>query len=56
MTPMACHELIELLSKAKTVEDIHSVCSKFSAQFGFDHFIYGAQLPTSFVNPYFIIH
>ena len=55
MTPTACHELIELLCKAKTAEDIHSACSKFSAQFGFDHFIYGAQLPTSFVKPYFII-
>lgn len=49
------YELIDSLSEAKTVEDIHSVCSKFSVQFGFDHFIYGAQLPTSFVKPYFII-
>jgi DNA-binding CsgD family transcriptional regulator len=55
MTHQLCHDLIELLSKAKTVEDIHSVCETFSAQFGFDHFIYGSQLPTSFVNPYYLI-
>ncbi len=55
MTPSNCHEMIESLAKAKTVEDIHSICSRFSAQFGFDHFIYGAQLPTSFVKPSFTI-
>ncbi len=55
MTPSCCHDLIELLSKAKTVEHVHSVCAKFSDQSGFDHFIYGAQLPTSFVKPCFTI-
>src|SRR3990172_8609741 len=49
------HDLIDSLYKAITAEDIHSVCSKFSAQFGFEHFIYGAQLPTSFVKPSCII-
>lgn len=54
MTHQLCHDLIELLSKAKTVEDIHSACDKFSTQFGFDLFLYGARIPTSFVKPYFI--
>lgn len=49
-----CHELIDLLSKAKTVEDIHVLCATFCEQFEFDRFLYGARIPTSFVKPYFI--
>lgn len=54
MTPANCQELIELLSKAGTVEEIHSVCSALCEQLGFDRFLYGARIPTSFVKPYFI--
>ena len=55
MTPKKnCHELIDLLSKADTVEEIHSACSSLCDQFGFDRFQYGARIPTSFVKPYFI--
>lgn len=54
MSPANCHELIELLSKADTVEEIHTVCSAFCDQLGFDRFLYGARIPTSFVKPYFI--
>ncbi|MBI3778527.1 MAG: LuxR family transcriptional regulator [Gammaproteobacteria bacterium] len=54
MTSAHCHELIELLSKAGTVEEIHSACSALCEQFGFDRFQYGARIPTSFVKPYYI--
>ncbi|MHB8623415.1 MAG: LuxR family transcriptional regulator [Sulfuricaulis sp.] len=55
MTPInTCHELIDLLSKAKTVEDLHTACSMLCKQFEFDRFQYGARIPTSFVKPYFI--
>jgi LuxR family quorum-sensing transcriptional regulator LasR len=49
------HELIDSLSKAKTVEELHAACSTLCKRHGFDHFIYGAQLPTSFVKPYNVI-
>jgi DNA-binding CsgD family transcriptional regulator len=54
MTPKACHELIDLLSKATTVEDVHAVCTRLCDRFGFDRFQYGARIPTSFVKPYYI--
>lgn len=55
MTPKKnCHELIDLLSRVKTVEEIHSLCAAFCDQFDFDRFLYGARIPTSFVKPYFI--
>ena len=54
MTQLDCHELVDLLSKADTVEEIHSACSALCDQFGFDRFQYGARIPTSFVKPYFI--
>ncbi|MDO8682550.1 MAG: LuxR family transcriptional regulator [Armatimonadota bacterium] len=54
MAKINCHELIDLLSKADTVEAIHSACSSLCDQFGFDRFQYGARIPTSFVKPYFI--
>ncbi len=49
-----CQELIDALSNAETVESIHSICGKLVEQNGFDRFIYGARIPTSFVKPYFI--
>lgn len=48
------NELIDSLSQIKTVEDLHATCSAFCEQFGFDRFLYGARLPTSFIKPYFI--
>jgi len=54
MTSANFHELIDSLSKANTVEDIHTVCSLFCERFDFDRFLYGARLPTSFVKPYLI--
>ena len=55
MTPKKnCHELIDLLSRVKTVEEIHSLCATFCEQFEFNRFLYGARIPTSFVKPHFI--
>lgn len=47
-------ELIGALSKTETVEDIHAICAEWCRQFGFDHFLYGARIPTSFTKPHYI--
>ena len=49
-----CFELIEAVSHAETVESLHSICADACQQSGFERFIYGARIPTSFVKPYFI--
>jgi len=49
-----CFELIEAVSQADTVEALHAVCADACQQSGFERFIYGARIPTSFVKPYFI--
>ena len=54
MEPTSCHELIDALTNAETVDSIHSICGHLCEQHGFDRFIYGARIPTSFVKPYFI--
>ncbi|MHB8623416.1 MAG: autoinducer binding domain-containing protein [Sulfuricaulis sp.] len=54
MAYTSCHELIDLLSKANTVEDIHTLCSVLCHQFGFDQFQYVARLPTPLSKPYYI--
>lgn len=55
MTPTSCHELINAVSQAATVEDIHKVCAELTHRCEFEQFIYGASIPTSFVKPYLII-
>jgi DNA-binding CsgD family transcriptional regulator len=55
MTPANCHELIESLSKANTVEEIHATCSALCNQFGFDQFQYVARLPAAAsIKPHYI--
>lgn len=54
MAYTSCHELIDLLSKANTVEDIHSLCSVLCNEFGFDQFQYVARLPAPYINPHYI--
>jgi LuxR family transcriptional activator of bioluminescence operon len=55
MTPANCHELIESLSKASTVEEIHSACSALCNQFNFDQFQYVARLPAAAsIKPHYI--
>jgi len=44
-------ELIDAISRADTVEDIHAFCASLCHRYGFDYFHYGAQIPTSFLRP-----
>ena len=53
--PLNCQELIELCQTAETVDEIHNICSIASNQFGFEQFMYGSRVPTSFVRPQLII-
>ncbi|VAW82547.1 Autoinducer-binding transcriptional regulator, LuxR family [hydrothermal vent metagenome] len=50
----SCFELIEAVSAAETVEALHTICADACWQSGFERFIYGARIPTSFVKPHFI--
>lgn len=51
MNQRNCHQYIEAFSQAASVEEIHAACSSLCRDFGFDHFIYGARIPTSLVKP-----
>lgn len=51
MTPLRCQELIDTLTRAGTIEEIHALCCVLCKESGFDHFIYAARIPTSFVKP-----
>ena len=48
-------ELIEQMHNAASVEELHRCGSRFAESYGFEHFIYGASIPTSFVQPQTII-
>lgn len=50
-----CQELIEQSGNAKSVEEIHAICSTACELFGFEQFMYGGRVPTSFVRPQLII-
>jgi len=54
MATTSCIELIDTVSRAETVDALHSICSRLCEDYGFERFIYGARIPTSFVKPYFI--
>ncbi len=45
---------IDNVSRADSVDALHKACSELCENYGFDRFIYGARIPTSFVKPYFI--
>ena len=45
-----CQELIEESQRASSVEELHAICSKACQMFGFDQFLYGSRVPTSFVR------
>lgn len=45
------YELSEQLTRAQSVDEIHDLCSRICETFGFDHFVYGARVPTSLVKP-----
>lgn len=55
MTPSRCHEFIDSIAQATTVEQIHDVCSELCAACEFEQFIYAASVPTSFVKPSLIV-
>jgi len=54
-TSFDTQELIQQSLAATTVEDIHLICSLACKHFGFDQFMYGSRVPTSFVRPQLII-
>ncbi len=54
MAQTSLNEFIDVLSKANAVEDIHEICSGFCYFSEFEHFIYGARMPTSLTQPSFI--
>jgi len=47
-------DYIDTVSRADSVDALHEVCADLCEDYGFDRFIYGARIPTSFVKPYFI--
>lgn len=55
MDPKDLASLIEETKRLRSMEEVHSFCTKLCRNYGFDHFIYGARIPTSFVKPQFII-
>lgn len=48
-------DLIGATYDSVSVEDVHQVCTQICRTFGFDHFIYGARFPSSFVQPFVLI-
>ena len=48
-------ELMEELNKAREYVQIQHTVISFCRDFGFDHFIYGARIPTSLVTPSYIV-
>lgn len=51
MELVKCCEIIDSISRALTLEQLHSICNDLCKHFGFDYFIYGVQLPTLFAKP-----
>jgi DNA-binding CsgD family transcriptional regulator len=47
-------DMIDAVAKAETVDCLHTICAGVCQEYGFDRFIYGARIPTSFVKPYYI--
>jgi len=52
MPAATCHQFIEALERAGTVEEIHAVCSQICCHYGFEHFAYIARIPVSLAKPY----
>ncbi|HKJ94827.1 MAG TPA: LuxR family transcriptional regulator [Gammaproteobacteria bacterium] len=47
--------LIETSLQVDSVEKLHTLCASMCEHFGFDHFIYGARLPSSLVRPFVLV-
>ena len=54
MAYISLNGFIDALSSVDSVEEIHDICSKFCHFSEFEHFIYGARMPTSLTQPSFI--
>jgi len=44
-----------MLSRAGTIDEIHALCCVLCKESGFEYFIYGTRIPTSFIKPHIII-
>lgn len=55
VTVSSLHALLETATSADSLEAIHALCSELCEVCGFDHFIYGAQFPTSFIKPQAVV-
>jgi len=47
-----CQEIIEALDKARSIEEIHEICSRICSHYGFEHFAYVARIPVSLAKPH----
>lgn len=54
MSLTKCYQLIDKLNSTESIEQVHAVCAELGDLFGLERFIYGARIPTSFVQPRFI--
>ncbi len=50
-----CQDLMDQCRSANTIDEIHGICAKAAQLYGFDQFIYGGRISTSFVRPQLII-
>ena len=48
-------DLIAASLEVDSVEGVHTLCARICRSFGFEHFIYGASFPSSFVKPFMLI-
>ncbi|BCR03756.1 LuxR family transcriptional regulator [Desulfuromonas versatilis] len=55
MTHQGYFERIEQLDRARSVEELHAGCADICADYGFEHFLYGARIPVSLVKPQMFI-
>ena len=51
ITSQACNDLTHRLLTSGTIDEIDAVLADISGIFGYEQFMYGALLPTSFVQP-----
>ncbi len=55
ISPTQCQSFIEVARTARTVDEIHDLCSQVCEAAGFDYFAYGAEFPVSLVRPQTVI-
>lgn len=48
-------DLIEMSASVREVDDLHGLCSAVCRAYGFDHFLYRSQLPSSLVKPFVLV-